>query len=44
MIIGVIVETFIPTTGGGITTPTKPPTKDGVKDWVKKQLSNLGKL
>ena len=43
MIIGVIVETFIPTTGGGTTTPAKPPTKD-VKDWIKKQLTNLGKL
>ena len=43
MIIGVIVEAFIPTTSGGATTP---PPKDGsgVKDWIKKQLSNLGKL
>ena len=45
MIIGVIVEAFIPTTGG-TTSPSKPPPKDatGVKDWIKKQLSNLGKL
>ena len=45
MIIGVIVETFIPTTGG-TTSPSKPTPKDatGVKDWIKKQLSNLGKL
>ena len=45
MIIGVIVETFIPTTGG-TTSPSKPPPKDatGVKDWINKQLSNLGKL
>ena len=45
MIIGVIVETFIPTTGG-TTSPSKPPPKDamGLKDWIKKQLSNLGKL
>ena len=45
MIIGVIVETFIPTTRG-TTSPSKPPPKDamGVKDWIKKQLSNLGKL
>ena len=44
MIIGVIVEAFIPTTGG--TTSPSPPPKDatGVKDWIKKQLSNLGKL
>ena len=44
MIIGVIVEAVIPTTVGG-TTP-KPPPKDGsgAKDWIKKQLSNLGKL
>lgn len=43
MIIGVIVEAVIPTTGGGSTTP-KPPPKDGVKNWIEKQLSNLGKL
>ena len=40
VIIGVIVEAVIPTTGGG-TTPPKPPSKEGVKDWVKKQLHNL---
>ena len=35
MIIGVIVETFIPTTGGTIS-----PSKDamGVKDWIKKTI------
>ena len=43
MIIGVIVEAVIPTTGGG-TTPPKPPSKEGVKDWVKKQLYNLARL
>ena len=43
MIIGVIVEAVIPTTGGG-TTPPKPPSKEGVKDWVKKQLHNLARL
>ena len=43
MIIGVIVEAIFPTTGGGSTTP-KPPPKDGVKNWIEKQLSNLGKL
>ena len=43
MIIGVIVETIIPG-GGGSTTPTPPPKSSGVRDWVKKQLSNLGKL
>lgn len=44
MIIAVIVEAVIPG-GGGTTTPKTPP-KDGngVKDWIKKQLSNLGKL
>ena len=45
MIVGVIVETFIP--GGAVptTTPPTPPTKPGgVKDWVKKQLSNIAKL
>ena len=46
MIIGVIVETVIPTTSGGTASTPKPPPKgeSGVKDWVKKQLSNLGKL
>ena len=43
MIIDVIVEAVIPTTGGGTTTP-KPPSKEGVKDWVKKQLHNLSRL
>ena len=43
MIIGVIVQAVIPTTGGG-TTPPKPPSKEGVKDWVKKQLHNLARL
>ena len=43
MIIGVIVEAIIPTNGGGSTTPKSPP-KDGVKNWIEKQLSNLGKL
>ena len=43
MITGVIVEAVIPTTGGG-TTPPKPPSKEGVKDWVKKQLHNLARL
>ena len=42
MIIGVIVETFIPT-ASGTTSPT-PKDATGVKDWIKKQLSNLGKL
>ena len=43
MIIGVIVQAVIPTTGGG-TTPSKPPSKEGVNDWVKKQLHNLARL
>ena len=43
MIIGVIVKAVIPTTGGG-TTPPKRPSKEGVKDWVKKQLHNLARL
>ena len=45
MIIAVIVEAVIPTTGGGTTTP-EPPPKDGggVKDWIQKQLKNIGKL
>ena len=41
MVIGVIVEAVIPTTGGAETTP---PSKEGVKDWVKKQLQNLARL
>ena len=40
MIIGVIVEAVLPS-GGGATTPSKP---ESAKDWVKKQLSTLGKL
>ena len=41
MIIGVIVEAVIPTTGGTGTTPPKPPSKEGVKDWVKSNLKIL---
>ena len=44
MIIGVIVEAVIPTTGGTVTTTPKLPSKEGVKDWVKKQLQNLARL
>ena len=36
-------KAVIPTTGGG-TTPPKPPSQEGVKDWVKKQLHNLARL
>ena len=45
MIIGVIIETIIPTTGGS-PTQSPAPSKEtkGFKDWVKKQLSNLGQL
>ena len=43
MIIGVIVEAVIPTSGGSAT-PSKPPSQDGAKEWVKKQLHNLSKL
>ena len=42
MVIGVIVEAVLPSGGGATTPPSKP--SSGVKDWVKKQLSNLGKL
>ena len=42
MIIGVIVEAVIPTSGDA--TPSKPPSQDGAKEWVKKQLHNLAKL
>ena len=44
MIIGVIVEAVIPTSGGAATPPKPPSSKDGVKEWVKKQLHNLGML
>ena len=44
MIIGVIVEAIIPTTGGTTPPPPKPSDGTGVRDWIKKQLSNLGKL
>ena len=43
MIIGVIVQAVIPTSGGSAT-PSKPPSQDGAKEWVKKQLHNLAKL
>ena len=44
MIIGVIVEAIIPKTGGTTPPPPKPSDGTGVRDWIKKQLSNLGKL
>ena len=44
MIIGVIVEAIIPTSGGAVTPPKPPSSKDGVKEWMKKQLHNLGML
>ena len=44
MIIGVIVEAVIPTSGGAEPPPSKPKSQDGVKEWVKKQLAHLGKL
>ena len=44
MIIGVIVDAVIPTGGGVTTTPSQPSLQGGVKDWVKKQLHNLGRL
>ena len=44
MIIGVIVEAVIPTSGGGAAIPSKPPSQDSAKEWVKKQLHNLAKL
>ena len=42
MIIGVIVETVIPTTGGTRTPPK--PSQGGAKEWVKNQLHNLARL
>ena len=39
-----MVEAVIPTTGGTGRTPPKQPSKEGVKDWVKKQLHNLDRL
>ena len=44
MIIGVIVEAVIPTSGGAVTPPKPPSSQGGVKEWVKKQLHNLGRL
>ena len=44
MIIGVIVEAVIPTGGGGAITSSQPSSQGGVKDWVTKQLHNLGRL
>ena len=43
IIIGVIVEAVIPT-GGGVITPSKPPSQGGAKEWFQKQLHNLAKL
>ena len=42
MIIGVIVEAF--TGGTTFPSPSPPPSKGGIQDWIKKQLKNLGKL
>ena len=42
MIIGVIVEAVIPSSGDA--TPSKPPSQARTKEWVKKQLHNLAKL
>ena len=44
MIIGVIVEAVIPTSGGAVTPPKPTSSQGGVKEWVKKQLHNLGRL
>ena len=46
MAVAAIVEAVIPKGTGGVTpTPTpKPSNGGGVKDWIKKQLTNLGKL
>ena len=41
MIIGVIVEAVIPTTGRTGTTPPKPPSKEGVKDGLKSNFKIL---
>lgn len=43
MIIGVIVQTILPSSSGAATPPPSKPSSSA-KDWVKKQLSNLGKL
>ena len=43
MIIGTIVGAVIPRSSG-TSPPPKPPSKTTVKDWIKKQLTNLGKL
>ena len=41
MIIGVIVEAVMPTTGG---TGTPEPPSKGLKDWVKKQFHHFARL
>ena len=43
MIIGMLVEAFLPSSP---TTPTpkKPDSKEGVKEWIKKQLSSLSNV
>ena len=44
MIIGVIVEAVIPTSGGAVTLPKPPSSRGGDEEWVRKQLHNLGRL
>ena len=44
MVIAVIVEAVLPTGTAGPTPTPKPTDGTGVKDWIKKQLTNLGKL
>ena len=45
MTIGMIVEAVIPGGGAAATpSPKPPPSQNGVKEWVKKQLHNLAKL
>ena len=44
MVIGFIVKSVIPGGGGTISPTPTPKDGSGVKDWIKKQLSNLGKL
>lgn len=44
LLIDVIVNAFIPTTGAITPKPSPKPNGSDVKDWIKKQLSNLGKL
>ena len=44
MVVGFIVQSVIPSGGGAQAPPLPASNKEGIKEWIKRQLSNLGKL